>query len=388
MKTITLICPARDNKKYLQWSYASVRKHCSPDVEYLVAVDSSIDGTEEWCEETSKKDKHFKFIVNHSSRMGHTNLYDQLISLATTEVVMVWHCDMIATPNMDKKILQKIKKGQVISLTRIEPPLHPPDNSKIQADIGTEPENFKEEYFLSLVKELEKKHKGETSEGIFAPWAIFKEDFQAINGHDSLFAPQSKEDSDIFNRFILNGYDIIQLRDVLVGHLTCRGSRFNPNLTEVGTPSDEWLQQNHKSERNFIRKWGTMVRVDSDMKPYIPHKYNIRFQISGVMDSQELYDIEPYADQIVYCLADRGDVEYDWDWDVQVAFNFNKLKDMSFLSRLPDIIENTNDIGTFQYDIFTVSIRSLEPREQDLIWNDTPKQTIADNFFGHKKGES
>ena len=170
--------------------------------------------------------------------------------------------------------------------------------------------------------------------------------------------------------------------------MTCRGSRFNPNLTEVGTPSDEWLQQNHKSERNFIRKWGTMVRVDSDMKPYIPHKYNIRFQISGVMDSQELYDIEPYADQIVYCLADRGDVEYDWDWDVQVAFNFNKLKDMSFLSRLPDIIENTNDIGTFQYDIFTVSIRSLEPREQDLIWNDTPKQTIADNFFGHKKGES
>ena len=159
MKTITLICPARDNKKYLQWSYASVRKHCSPDVEYLVAVDSSIDGTEEWCEETSKKDKHFKFIVNHSSRMGHTNLYDQLISLATTEVVMVWHCDMIATPNMDKKILQKIKKGQVISLTRIEPPLHPPDNSKIQADIGTEPENFKEEYFLSLVKELEKKQK-------------------------------------------------------------------------------------------------------------------------------------------------------------------------------------------------------------------------------------
>ena len=50
----------------------------------------------------------------------------------------------------------------------------------------------------------------QTSNGIFAPWAIYKEDFHSIGGHDPLYAPQSKEDSDIFNRFVLNGYELIQ----------------------------------------------------------------------------------------------------------------------------------------------------------------------------------
>ena len=43
---------------------------------------------------------------------------------------------------------------------------------------------------------------------------LFKEDFQSIGGHDPLyFNPQSKEDSDIFNRFLLNGHELIQTWD-------------------------------------------------------------------------------------------------------------------------------------------------------------------------------
>ena len=41
------------------------------------------------------------------------------------------------------------------------------------------------------------KSKGKTTEGIFAPWAFWKKDFQEIGGHDPIFAPQSKEDTDI-----------------------------------------------------------------------------------------------------------------------------------------------------------------------------------------------
>ena len=37
---------------------------------------------------------------------------------------------------------------------------------------------------------------------------------------------QSKEDSDIFNRFVLNGYELIQTWKGFVYHMTCRGSRF------------------------------------------------------------------------------------------------------------------------------------------------------------------
>ena len=53
--------------------------------------------------------------------------------------------------------------------------------------------------------------KDKFTEGVFAPWCMYKADYLAIGGHDELFAPQSKEDSDLFNRFVLNGYKVIQL---------------------------------------------------------------------------------------------------------------------------------------------------------------------------------
>jgi len=37
-----------------------------------------------------------------------------------------------------------------------------------------------------------------TTNGIFAPWMLYKEDFRSMGGHDKLFAPMELEDSDIF----------------------------------------------------------------------------------------------------------------------------------------------------------------------------------------------
>ena len=62
---------------------------------------------------------------------------------------------------------------------------------------------------------------------MFAPWCMYKSDFLAVGGHDELFAPQSREDSDLFYRFYLNGYKLIQTWEGLVYLFTSRGSRFN-----------------------------------------------------------------------------------------------------------------------------------------------------------------
>jgi len=112
-------------------------------------------------------------------------------------------------PNAIEEILELIEPGKVISLTRIEPALHPPGPEKIQLDLGKEPEEFEETRFINFVNTKIKEAKHPTS-GIFAPWAIYKKDFQSIGGHDPLYAPQSKEDSDIFNRFVLAGYELLQ----------------------------------------------------------------------------------------------------------------------------------------------------------------------------------
>jgi len=208
---ISLIQPSRNNLKFLKWSYDSIRKNAPAEVEICVADDFSNDGTWEWCLDRMANDKHFKAIRNEGpTRLGHTILYDKLINeVATKDIIGIWHADMYMTPGTVERILETIKPGLIVSLTRIEPPLHPPGPEKVLMDFKTEPEDFNEGEFLNWYKTYQVTAKGKTTEGIFAPWFLYKSDFQAVGGHDPLYAPQSKEDSDIFNRFLLKYGEII-----------------------------------------------------------------------------------------------------------------------------------------------------------------------------------
>ena len=266
-KVISFIQPSRNNLKYLKWSYNSIRKNLGYRHEICWADDFSNDGTWEWMNEIKDKDSNVKIHRNEGpTRLGHTILYDTLVDIATNDIVMIYHADMYACPGMDEAVLKHLEPGVVVSATRIEPPLHPDGPEKILIDFGIEPEEFKEQELLNYLNSRDFQH-DETTEGIFAPWVIYKDDFQSIGGHDPLYAPQSKEDSDIFNRFVLAGYKLVQTWSGYVYHMTCRGSRFkdgalrNPagQVFMKGRESTEWLEQNLRSTRNFIRKWGHMV---------------------------------------------------------------------------------------------------------------------------------
>ena len=404
-KVISFINPSRNNRKYLEWSYASVRKNLGYRHEICVASDYSTDGTVEWCEEIAKKDNNFKYIVNDGtwfgentgepSRMGHTLLYDKLINdVATNDIVMIWHSDMYALPNMDTEVLKHLKPGIVVSATRIEPPLHPKGPEKVLMDFGIEPEEFKEQELLKWYSE-DYKPEQETTEGIFAPWAIYKKDFQSINGHDPLYAPQSKEDSDIFNRFVLAGYKLIQTREGCVYHMTCRGSRFadgakrNPDgeVFMKNRETDEWLAQNQRSTRNFVRKWGQMVDHDSLLKPIITSKYNIGFKLTNSCDYNTLRELEPWCSNLYvddkeliedYINLEQPDTQFDLTEklckpdvqnDVMVEFNPLQLNKNNFqlLMILPKVIQDSGEIGESEIDIFKVFISSLKTYEKELI---------------------
>lgn len=398
---LSLINPSRNNLKYLEWSYNSVRKNLSKDVEYCVADDASSDTTKEWCENTAKKDPLFKYIVNEGpKRLGHTILYDKLISeVATSDKCMIWHSDMYACPGLDDNILKYLKPGIIVSATRIEPPLHPPGIEKIILDCGIEPEEFDENKLFEHLKILKQNIKQEYTEGIFAPWAFYKKDFQEIGGHDILFAPQSKEDSDIFNRFKLNGIKFVQTWEGFVYHMTCRGSRFangakrNPDgqVFMSGRETDEWLIQNEISTKNFIRKWGTMVRHNQYMLPIIPHKYNIGLIIHNC-DLKTLRKLEPYCDTLYVDLKMEYISEYinteqsktkfnlskkikwidsDKENDILVEFDandlINSLDSLLFLTNIPAIISDSGEIGEMEYNIFRLKIKKMNTYEKNLI---------------------
>ena len=195
---ISLIQPGRNNLKYLKWSYDSIRKHQGDhEVEICVADDASTDGTWDWCLEMMEKDSNFKAILNDTgNRIGHTILYDRLVNeVATKDIAMIYHADMYLCPGALDAIEKHIEPKVIVSLTRIEPPLHPDGPEKILWNGGVEPEEFLEEALLKDIKNFTDKDK--VTEGIFAPWAFYRKDFQEIGGHDPLYAPQSKEDSDI-----------------------------------------------------------------------------------------------------------------------------------------------------------------------------------------------
>jgi len=405
VKPISFIQPSRNNLKYLKWSYNSIRKNLGYIHEICWADDFSNDGTWEWMQEIAKKDPNVKIHRNEGpTRLGHTILYDTLINdYATNDIVMIYHADMYALPGLDKEINKHIKKGVVVSGTRIEPPLHPDGPEKILMDYGIEPEEFKEQELLTWLSsspELTHSKLGkETTEGIFAPWAIMKEDFQSIGGHDPLYAPQSKEDSDIFNRFVLAGYKLVQTWEGFVYHMTCRGSRFadgakrNPDgqVFMKNRETDEWLQQNQRSTRNFIRKWGHFVKHDEYLKPIVPPKYNIGLVIENCTEDL-LVTLEPWCSTIyvdiitdTYIRAEQQNTMYDLSKriysvdteikvlqknDIEVQFDGTKFNDKSFqyIQHLSEILANDElEIGSFELDIFKITINRIKTYEEELI---------------------
>jgi glycosyltransferase involved in cell wall biosynthesis len=395
-KDISFIQPSRNNLKYLKWSYDSIRKNGGPEPTVCVADDFSNDGTWEWCQEMMEVDPNFKAIRNEGpTRLGHTILYDRLINeVATTKIVGIYHADMYLCPDALESVLEHIKPLSVVSLTRIEPPLHPDGPEKVLLDFGIEPEEFVE-LEDKLLEQLPSLKQGRTTEGIFAPWFLFKEDFTSIGGHDPLFAPQSKEDTDIFNRFHLNGYTFIQTWDGFVYHMTCRGSRFadgakrNPNgeVFMKNRETDEWLKQNERSTRNFLRKWGHYCKHDKLMKPIVPHKYDVQFRIFNA-NEKILNMLEPWCSNIYVDIPQEKIDEYikleqpntqfnlnerinqEVDSDIIVRFDANKLTQNSFnfIQQLSEILDfNDFSNGEYEFDIFNVKVNRVKHYDSELI---------------------
>ena len=403
MKPISFIQPSRNNLKYLKWSYNSIRKNLGYIHEICWADDFSDDGTWEWMQEIAENDLNVKIHRNEGpNRLGHTILYDTLVNdYATNDIVMIYHADMYACPGMDEAVLKHLIPGTVISATRIEPPLHPDGPEKVLQDFGIEPEEFDEQGLMNFINQTwEGMPEDKITNGIFAPWAIYKKDFQEINGHDPLYAPQSKEDSDIFNRFVLNGYELIQTWEGYVYHMTCRGSRFkdgalrNPagKVFMKGRESSEWLAQNLRSTRNFIRKWGHMVKHDELLHPIIPPKYDVGFIVENC-NNDLLKELEPWCSDIYgdwvghkgfgvnkYVEEEQPNTQFDLKKKIHsdhiepknnviVQFDCRFLTPQNFqiLVNLSEILQESGEVGEMELEIFKFSIRSLDTYEKELI---------------------
>lgn len=293
---MTFIISSRNNLRFLKLCYASIKK-LKTVYPIIILDDASTDGTKEWLE--FLKDENLKIILNETGeRLGICGMFDKGVEAAETEYVMILHADMIVSPNLDTNILKWCGINKIVCATRIEPPLHPPGAEKITLNLGNDTKDLNMNRLKSEFKRLEAEYKDKITEGVFAPWCMRKEDYLKVGGHDQLFAPQSREDSDLFNRLKLHGFGFVQSWDALVYHFTCRGSRFNElSGGSPGKDSQEWKDTNHKSMRNFIRKWGRMVEHDEFMMPIVRFKYDMGLILEASM-LNHIATLEPYFNKI------------------------------------------------------------------------------------------
>jgi glycosyltransferase involved in cell wall biosynthesis len=392
MDKITFCIPSKNNLRYLKTCIPSIRKNAfRPDHDIIVFVDSDNDGTVEWLREN--KDKYeITYFVNPKlgkELYGIGKAYDYCIDKSTTAAFMIFHADMILGKNADLQAWNQLQKKTVVCSTRIEPPLHPNAGEKILMDFGVWPEEFKEEAFNTFV--ARENNSSEVTEGIFAPWMMYKEDFSTLGGHDPILK-SAREDSDIFNRMLLAGFSFIQPWSSLVYHFTGRGGQFQHG--SVGEKKDEeWQQLMNNSTREFIRKWGSNVNHTSLMKPIVSPKYNIAYAVKSC-NLKLLDTLEPWCDRIyiddemgvlfasyyeyehkrtsydlhkrVFTLGYQNPFDYD-DIVVEIDGKAFTNQDYQALQILPEIMKEQGHNGKFKLGNLTVTILRLVESQNSLI---------------------
>jgi hypothetical protein len=141
------------------------------------------------------------------------------------------------------------------------------------------------------------------------------------------------------------------------------------------------------SNANFIRKWG-----------FRHSKYNKRYNIAYVVDKCDLKMmtlLEPWCDRL-YTDDEMGVLQaYHYENehkntsynlkkrilttkyndaigenDIIVEFDGTKLNNNSFdiLTNLSDIITESGEVGTFELDIFKITINQIESNTKPLIF--------------------
>jgi GT2 family glycosyltransferase len=315
-----------------------VRQYAGPQHEIIVLDDASVDGTVDWLKSLSD-DNLVIWENTGGKRLGHTITYNIGAELAKNDIFCILHADMFIGPNYVENALQHLSRKKVVSATRIEPPLHPEGKEKIVRDFGMWPETFKEKEFLQFVEEEQLRMRGVVTRGIFAPWFMYREDFLAIGGHDKLFAPFPYEDSDIFQRFILADYEIVQSRSSLVYHLTCRGHKWTDD-TVIGKVDNTFAEAEVNARKNYLRKWNSWILNDEYHAPVMPAKYDTCAIIRGI-NEVGLRELEPWFGKVI--------IE-----DSELATRYIEAEQVNTLFNMSDRVEASETFDLTTHDVYVI----------------------------------
>jgi len=375
---MTFAIASKNNFRYVKHSVKYIRENCyRKDHVIHIGIDGEDTELEDWVKEQIQNGDTNIMVSNGVS--GIAAIYNNIAKKLATDFIVIYHADMIAGKDMDLYLYKQWKQGTIVSATRIEPPLHPADPAKIVDNFGLWPEEdvedgFKKEQFNQFVENNLDNDK--VTKGVFAPWLIHKEDYWVVGGHDETLNSHS-EDRDLFNRFLLNGFDFIQPWNAMVYHLTCRGGQFEHAISteNLKTKSENWNELAAENTKKFIRKWGTQPMYDEFQYPMVMPKYDIGLVIYNAPTDLIVF-LEPYFTTIysnnlgqVEGISKLKNIDDALTNDIIVEVNAEQLtnENVEFLMKIPFVLKQNTQTGSFKVDIFNLYIKNYNEYQNELI---------------------
>lgn len=261
-------------------------------------------------------------------------------------------------------------------------------------DFGLWPEELKIEEFNSFVRKQTELNMTKTTGGMFAPWLIHRDDHL---GHDPIFLSVF-EDADLFRRFKLANYEMVQSWSSLVYHLTCRGGQFEHAKTnsDFQTRSTDWQNKNRISLLEYVRKWGGLFKEYGPCEPRPNIKYNVGAKI--VNCPNQLLNVEPFFDQLcvdcdpsTYIESHQPNSSFDLrskfvpqlSTDIQLEINASDVASVEqfqyIVNNIEEIVEQVEDSSSYEFGGVTINIaskKSVQP-SHDLTNRTQPQQSTA-----------
>ena len=387
--------------------FSSLEKNLSSkEHEFIVFIDSDNQGTFEWLLTQKETFPNLKILKNNLPICyGYARNINEMFEQANNDIVSYLQSDMVICKDYDKEVLKYVKPGIFLCATRVEPPLHPPGPEKITHDFGLDPTKFD----LDAFTEFAEQNKSDKLTGdFFAPFTLYKKDWIDVGGHNTLFR-RSREDSDVLIRLVLNGVKVVQTWNALAYHFTCTSSRGPAWFDKQNVEAQQRLKIQQKADQHelcrFTITWGAFKHGDLTEDGYEKSKYyNIAANIKNVKDINKFYNFEMFFDEVyvedksiitqmqniydnqhkaanhLLNITDEAWEEYKYMYnklnakdriknyfkhfikeekDIVVEFDletvdYNYIN--SFLIHLQQIIDETEELGEFEYGPFKFNI--------------------------------
>lgn len=267
---ITNCISTYNNLPYLKLAVKSVRENSYfKNTPFIIHAENCTDGTDKWLEENAKKYNLEYYIDKNEIPLGIGGGMNFCADKVKTEFINFLHSDFYVSKNWDLNLLKKHQEyGNKIWVfsQRIQPNIFK-ENSRAGTlivpveEFGGYYNDFKEQYFLEYAESLSNLNNFEINLGEGVSGLILKEDWDYIGGNDSLFAPASWDDKDIFLRSLLKDIKLILTTTSVVWHFGARGShRLEENQ---GKTSKRQREAEIKNCKKWLTKWNKYPTFDN-----------------------------------------------------------------------------------------------------------------------------